>query len=109
MEVEMEKTISATEARIHFGELIQEAQKEPVTIERDGKPVVVVISKQEYDQLMLVQRPAGWRELLDHAHELIRNGPVKQPVPDPAEMLRTVREERDDHWDLLLSENNDER
>ena len=49
----MSKTMSATEARIHFGELMRHVteQKEPVFVERAGKPQVVVISVAEYEQL----------------------------------------------------------
>ena len=36
--------ISASEAKIHFGALIDKAQREPVTIEKQGRPVAVVIS-----------------------------------------------------------------
>ena len=96
----MEKTFSATEARIRFGELMKEAQKGPITVERDGKAVVVVLSKRDYDALLTHGRAAGWRELIDQAHELIRKGPVKQPVPNPEDVLRELREERDESYDL---------
>jgi prevent-host-death family protein len=36
--------ISASEAKTHFGTLMDKAQKEPVTIENHGRPVAVVIS-----------------------------------------------------------------
>jgi prevent-host-death family protein len=38
------RTMSAKEAKNHFGELLMEAQKAPVTIEKNGKPVAVVCS-----------------------------------------------------------------
>jgi PHD/YefM family antitoxin component YafN of YafNO toxin-antitoxin module len=39
----MQRTMSATEARIHFGELMQHVveQKEPVIVEHSGKPYVI--------------------------------------------------------------------
>ncbi len=42
----MEKKISATEARIHFGELIRTVKEEqqPYIVERDGEPYVVLRS-----------------------------------------------------------------
>ena len=64
----MEKIISATQARIHFGELIREAHNQPVTVEKDGKPQVVVISKQAYDELISGSLRAGWRDLLGKTH-----------------------------------------
>lgn len=38
------RRMSAKEAKNHFGELLMEAQKAPVTIEKNGKPVAVVYS-----------------------------------------------------------------
>ena len=43
-------TISASEAKTHFGVLMDKAQKEPVTIEKQGRPVAVVISFEEYQE-----------------------------------------------------------
>ena len=45
-------------------------------------------------------RSFGWRELIDHAHELIRNGPLNKPMPNPVEVLRELRDERDASYDL---------
>jgi len=44
------KTISASEAKTHFGALMDKAQKEPVTIEKQGRPVAVMISFDEYQE-----------------------------------------------------------
>ena len=38
------RTMSAKDAKNHFGELLLEAQKAPVAIEKNGKPVAVVYS-----------------------------------------------------------------
>lgn len=43
-------TISASEAKLHFGALLDKAHKEPVTIEKQGRPVAVVISFEEYQE-----------------------------------------------------------
>ena len=96
----MGKTISATEARIRFGELILEAQKGPVTVERDGKPVVIVISKRHYDQLVSHTQLASWRERLDELHQRIREELAGRKLPDPADLIREMREERDERYDL---------
>lgn len=42
------RTMSAKEAKNHFGELLMEAQKEPVTIEKNGKPVAVMHSLESH-------------------------------------------------------------
>ena len=45
------KSLTANEAKTHFGELLLKAQKEPVQISRNGKAVAVVISMDEYDAI----------------------------------------------------------
>lgn len=50
----MENKLSAREAKIHFGELLDMAQRQPVTIEKHGRPVAVVLSLPDfarYEQL----------------------------------------------------------
>ena len=43
--------LAATEAKNHFGRLLDSAQRAPVTIEKQGRPVAVMLSKHEYDQI----------------------------------------------------------
>jgi prevent-host-death family protein len=43
--------MSAKEAKNRFGELLMEAQRSPVTIERNGKPVAVVLSYEEHSEI----------------------------------------------------------
>jgi len=48
----MLKTISATKARINFGDVMKQAKIAPVIVERSGKAEVVILSKKAYDQLI---------------------------------------------------------
>lgn len=43
------KTISANEAKTNFGHLLMQVQSAPMQIHRNGKPVAVVISNEEYE------------------------------------------------------------
>jgi prevent-host-death family protein len=45
------RTMSAKDAKNRFGELLLEAQREPVTIERNGRPVAVVLSFEDHAEL----------------------------------------------------------
>lgn len=45
------RTMSAKDAKNHFGELLMEAQKAPVTIERNGKPVAVLYSYEDHHHI----------------------------------------------------------
>lgn len=44
-------TFTASGAKNHFGRLLDTAQREPVTIEKMGRPVAVLLSKHRYDLL----------------------------------------------------------
>lgn len=46
----MEK-LNATDAKREFGDLLIKAQTEPVSINKNGKPVAVVISDKEFHEL----------------------------------------------------------
>lgn len=44
-------TLSANEAKTQFGDLLLKAQRAPIQINKNGKPVAVVISMEEYESL----------------------------------------------------------
>lgn len=45
------QNMSAKDAKYGFGRLIDIARSEPVTVEKHGRPVVVVLSVEEYARL----------------------------------------------------------
>jgi len=95
----MERKMSATEARIHFGELMRDVveRQEPVVVERGGKPHVVVISVDEYERLMATQEDQeDWRELVSQAREQVRADLGDRELAPPEAMVREMREERDE-------------
>ncbi len=53
------KTIAATEAKYGFGRLLDAAQREPVTIEKNGRAVAVMLCMEEYERLEAVE-DAWW-------------------------------------------------
>ena len=58
------KSIAARDAKNGFGHLIDLARAEPVTIEKHGRPVVVVLSVEEFTRLsarMLSERSSSGR------------------------------------------------
>ena len=40
---------TANEAKNHFGEIILKSQREPVQVTKSGKPIVMVVSMEEYN------------------------------------------------------------
>ncbi|MFU8833365.1 MAG: type II toxin-antitoxin system Phd/YefM family antitoxin [Wenzhouxiangella sp.] len=54
------KTFTALEAKNRFGQVIDAAQREPVTVTRQGRPSVVILSADEYQR----RQTRAWRNLL---------------------------------------------
>jgi prevent-host-death family protein len=52
LEESVMKSLSAADAKNSFGHLIDLARHEPVMIEKHNRPVVVVISVEEYNRLL---------------------------------------------------------
>jgi prevent-host-death family protein len=48
----MEK-LTANQAKTNFGQLLMKAQSEPVQIDKNGKPAVVVMSTKDYQELRI--------------------------------------------------------
>ena len=49
------QTLSARDAKYNFGRLIDTARAEPVTVEKHGRPVVVVLAVEEYQRLKMIE------------------------------------------------------
>jgi len=94
----MERTMSATDVRVRFGEVMRwvvEKQK-PIIVERGGKPHVVVLSVEEYERLRAGRRERDdWRDLVRQAREQMRIELGERVLPPPEEIIRQMREERD--------------
>lgn len=92
----MEQKITATEARTHFGEVMQTVMrtKQPIIVEKSGKPQMVLLSIEQYEQFK-ERKSKHWLEQLEQTHTLIEQG--SKPLPDINETIQTMREERDAH------------
>lgn len=96
----MTRAVSATEARIHLGELMREVieSQEPVIIERSGRPHVVLLSVSEYGRLKAAQPRDTWREGLEQAIQVglrIKARRGGWPLTAPENIVRQTREEPD--------------
>lgn len=49
------KIFASKQAKDHFGELLDTAQREPITIEKKGRPVAVVLSLEDYKRMELAE------------------------------------------------------
>lgn len=49
--------INSRNARINFGKLLDDAQQEPIeVVRRGGEPSAVIMSREEYDTLIIFKR-----------------------------------------------------
>lgn len=62
------KVFGAKEAKDGFGRLLDTAQREPVRIEKKGRPVAVLISMDEYQRLEAME-DAWWAERAEAAEK----------------------------------------
>ena len=86
------QNIAAREAKIHFGELLDNAQREPITIEKHGRPVAVILSAHEYKALKIERLRT---ELSVGEAQANRGEFVEQSVE---EIIEELKDERDDKY-----------
>ncbi len=90
----MGRVVSATEARAHFGDLMCRVveEREPVIVERAGKPQVVVLPMEAYARLQQGEpAPAEWRSLLDDALATVQAQLGDRPLPPSEDVIREMR------------------
>ena len=67
------RTIAALDAKNRFGELLDTAQREPVTIQKHGRDVAVVVSAEDYKELQALKLES-LREEIQKGLEDIKEG-----------------------------------
>jgi len=96
----MPKIVSATEARVRFGELLRRVGEERATyiVERAGERQVVILSIEEYEDLVTAARGARRRDAVEAAYTLgqrLRARRGGAPMPTPEDVIRSERDARD--------------
>lgn len=102
----MEESISATEARVHFGHWLQRVKEHDVRliVEKGGRPDAVLVSMAAYRKLQEAQQVRADLDVLDRARSLretIRARRKGSPLPAPEEVIAVLRQERDDERALM--------
>lgn len=80
------KTASATEVKNRFGEFIESVQREPVTVEKTGRPCMVLLSIQDFERLQAYEDAYWGRK----AEEAAQNGYLS-----PDETMAKIRQRLD--------------
>lgn len=93
----MSRTMSATQARVHFGEVLRRVENnETITVERGGEPKAVIISIEEYERLNTRNgKEDDWWDRVLETRRRFREEAGEQHI-DVEDIIRTMREERSD-------------
>lgn len=85
-----EKTISAVEARVHFGEVMKRTFKsgDHFIVEKAGIPMVVIVNAQEY---MRLQARADRAQTIDRIRSKTPSIPANEIEKDVAQAIQAVR------------------
>jgi prevent-host-death family protein len=87
------RTMSAKDAKNRFGELLMDAQREPVVIEKNGKPVAVVRSYEEWQEIERLK--LEWlRAAVAEADAAVARGEVEDLTSELLEELLREAQER---------------
>ena len=60
------KTISALDAKNRFGQLLEAAQREPITVTKQGRPAAIMLSVEDFERI----RGASQERLLQTIREV---------------------------------------
>lgn len=94
----MVKVVSATEARVHFGDVTRRVEErgEAVIVQRDGREVVAIIPIDAYRRYEeTITREHDWWRMTKELHALLRAEIGDRHLPPAEEVLAQLREERD--------------
>jgi prevent-host-death family protein len=95
----MQRTVSATEAHAHFGDLLRRVAEgqETVFVERGGETQAVLLSVVEYERLVAArQEPEDWLARIDRLRSEIKAELGDRRIPPVDDVIRQMREERDE-------------
>jgi prevent-host-death family protein len=68
IEITTMKSMTAADAKQSFGALLDAAQREPVTITKNGREVAVLLSKEDFERLEALEA-AYWGRLAEEAEK----------------------------------------
>ena len=93
----MVRRMSSREARANFSELLGSVHytREPVIVERKGKPYAVLISPEQWEQIRQGQIERGWATV-DAIRERHRDVDPDEVYRDVSAVVEQVRQERYD-------------
>ncbi len=94
---EMHNTMSATQARVHFGEMMRlvTEHKEAVIVERAGKPQIAIMPVDEFERLQELRQKESWEQALQFLEAMGKKVYARRKqitVPEPEDLIHQMRE-----------------
>jgi prevent-host-death family protein len=92
----MLKRMNATEARVHFGEVLRavDSRGDRVIVERDGRPVAAIVPIREFDEFWNAKAD-DWLEAARRSREMVAQAYGAEPIPDADELIDGGRDDID--------------
>ena len=93
----MERVVSATEARVRFGEMMHRVinNQETIIVERFGEPQIILLSLIQYQRLKAIEKTeVDWRERVDEARGQIAQDLKGAELMPPEEVIRRMRDKK---------------
>ncbi len=92
----LHKTVAATEIKNRFGDYLGEVihQREPLIIERHGRPVAVLLDYSDWVQGVAAdQTKTPWSDACEQLVQTLKKSGPKQQANRAVELIRAVRDE----------------
>lgn len=106
----MNKTVTATQARVHLGELLDSIEhNRSITVEQAGNAETVMIPVCEADELSGLAGSPDWRQSLERAQASFARDPGDRPRQEFVQILREMREQQSTEPTVIHPEPSDWR
>jgi prevent-host-death family protein len=92
----MRKTLSATETRVHFGEVLRAVDRggDHIIVEKDGRRIAAIVPIREFDEFWTA-KVDDWLDGARRAREIVARAYAGQPIPDADELIDGGRDDID--------------
>lgn len=92
------RVMTANEAKKHFGQLLDDARRAPVSVRKHGRPVAVVLSAEDYEELQRIKQAHLRAEIHEGLAQLDRGEGASLDSESLARLVAEVKAEGRARW-----------
>jgi len=85
------RTMNANDAKKNFGQLLDTARREPVTVHKHGRPVTVMLSIEDFEGYRKIQRENLKAELQRGLDQLDRGAGTRVDAASLGDLMDTIK------------------